>query len=73
MDHIVTSTVITKKRRIPAEARMSVKALLLEMFPEMNGAGQLILHFGPGRNPVFCEVQERHDESSQVHSLQKVS
>jgi len=65
MEHEVTSTVVTRKRRLPAEARMSAKALLLEMFPAMTGAGQLIIHFGPGRNPFFCEIQERYDETAQ--------
>jgi len=72
MEHEVTSIVTTRKRRIPVEVRMSAKVLLLEMFPTMTGAGQLIIHFGPGRNPVFVEVQERRDATERV-LLQKVS
>lgn len=65
--HEVISTVVTRKRRISAESRMTAKALLLEMFPQMTGPGQLIIHFGSGRNPFFIEIQERHDAS--VHNL----
>ncbi len=57
------STVVIRKRRIDLDERMSAKALLLEMFPEIHGAGQLILHFNPGRNALFCEWQEREERA----------
>lgn len=71
-DHEVVSTVVTRKRRISAESRMTAKALLLEMFPQMTGPGQLIIHFGSGRNPFFIEIQERRDSVAQSH-LEMVS
>lgn len=61
MDHTTESVVRSFKRRIDMDQRMSVKALLLELFPEVTGAGQLILHMNPGRNALFCEWQEREE------------
>jgi hypothetical protein len=72
-EHEVTSTVVTRKKKISAESRMTAKALLLEMFPEMRGAGQLIIHFGPGRNPFWVEVQERWDSASQQIIVDRVA
>lgn len=57
-----TSTVTIRKRKIDNEQRMAAKALLLAHFPGMLDAGQLIIHFGPGRNPAWVELQERHDQ-----------
>lgn len=60
-DQITESTVSIKKTQIDPEQRMAAKALLLAHFPQMLNAGQLIIHFGPGRTPFFIELQERQD------------
>lgn len=71
MTHETTTTISIRKAKLPAEQRMAAKALLLSLDPNMLlQGGQLILHFGPGRNPFFVEFQERHERSSQ--RLQKV-
>lgn len=62
----VTTTISIRKLRIPADQRMAAKALLLALgHGALMQGGQLILHFGPGRNPMFVELQERRDSSSQ--------
>ena len=66
MDNAVTTTITLRKKRVAAEDRMTFKALLLENFPGvLNAGGQLIIHFGPGRTPLFVEVQEREDHLPQ--------
>lgn len=71
MEHTTESVVMIRKRRIAPGGRMSAKALLLELFPEALAAGQLILHFNPGRNALFVEWQER--EERPTHQLALVS
>lgn len=61
MDHTTESVVRSFKRRIDSDRRMEAKALLLELFPDVQSAGQLILHFNPGKNALFCEWQEREE------------
>lgn len=60
MDQVTTQITI-KKKRLTTDQRQAAKALLLETFPQLLSGGQLILHFGPGRNPIFVELQERTD------------
>lgn len=60
-DQVTESTVSIKKTRIDPDQKMAAKALLLAHFPQMLNAGQLIIHFGPGRTPFWVEVQERQD------------
>lgn len=65
-DHSITSTIIIRKARLTAEQRMAAKALLLDVDAHaILSGGQLILHYGPGRNPVFVEIQERIDVAEQ--------
>lgn len=71
MDHVTLSTITIAKKKIAADQRIAAKALLLSHFPEMLNAGQLIIHFGPGRTPFWVELQERVD--AQQSQLQKVS
>lgn len=64
-DH-VTTTITIQKRRMPPDQRMAAKALLLALGSgALMQGGQLILHFGPGRSPLWVEIQERHDTVSQ--------
>lgn len=66
-DHSVTSTITIRKSRLSPEQRMAAKALLLDV--DRNAiltGGQLILHYGPGRNPIFVEIQERSDNVQQT-------
>ena len=65
MDHETESLITIRKRRISPEQRMAAKALLLAHFPGMLQGGQLILHFGPGRVPIYIEAQERRDTQKQ--------
>lgn len=60
-DHEVISTIVTRKCKIAPDQRMAAKSLLLAHFPDLMNGGQLIIHFGPGRVPVWIEVQERAD------------
>lgn len=55
------STITIQKKRIDPDQRMNAKALLLAHFPQLMSGGQLIIHFNPGRNPLFIELQERVD------------
>ena len=64
MDQVTTQITI-KKKRLTSDQRQAAKALLLETFPQLLKGGQLILHFGPGRNPIFVELQERTDYLTQ--------
>lgn len=59
--HETTSTVTIRKQRIDPAQRMLAKELLMAHFPGMLDAGQLIIHFGPGRNPAWVELQQRSD------------
>ena len=61
IDQLIESTVSIKKTKIDPDQKMAAKALLLAHFPQMLNAGQLIIHFGPGRTPFFVELQERQD------------
>jgi len=64
--HEVTTTTTSRKLRIPADQRMAAKALLLAVGNgDLMRGGQLIIHFGPGRTPVFIELQERQEQFSQ--------
>lgn len=71
MNSDVVSTVTIQKKRIAVDQRMAAKALLLAHFAGALNGGQLIIHFMPGRTPVFVELQERQDQLPQ--QLQKVS
>lgn len=59
------STVTIQKKKIDVDQRMAAKALLLAHFPGALNGGQLIIHFMPGRTPVFIELQEREDHLAQ--------
>lgn len=59
------STITIRKKKLSAEQRQTAKALLLETFPQLLSGGQLIIHFGPGRNPFWVEAQERTEHFSQ--------
>lgn len=60
IQHRTTTTLhITKQRIERAEQRMSLKAMLMELFPEAF-TGQVVIHFN-ARNPVIAEWQERTD------------
>lgn len=62
MSDSVTTTITIRKLRIPPDQRMAAKALLLAVGNgDLLQGGQLIIHFGPGRNPFWIELQERHD------------
>lgn len=64
-EHSVTTHIRISKRRLTAEQRMAAKALLLDIdSTAILSGGQLILHYGPGRNPFWLELQERQEESS---------
>jgi len=62
MNSGVRTTIQIHKKRIDPEQRMAAKALLLAHFPQLMSGGQLIIHFNPGRNPLFVELQERVDQ-----------
>lgn len=61
----VTTTIVLRKKKLTVEQRSAAKALLLETFPNLMSGGQLIIHFGPGRNPFFVEAQTRVDHQFQ--------
>jgi len=53
---------------------MAAKALLLAIdATAILSGGQLIIHFGPGRNPFFGELQERHEERQSNFVVDKVA
>ncbi len=69
MEHETLTAISIRKRRIALDQRMAAKALLLESFSDVQSPGQLIIHFGPGRNALFVEWQERADSLPQQLSF----
>jgi len=70
--HESVSVVTMRKVKLTPDQRMAAKELLLSLGMQyLMSGGQLIVHFAPGRNAVFGEIQEREDRVTSA--LRKVS
>lgn len=76
--HETISTISIRKRRISPEHKWAARDLLRTHFGTLGfRGGQLVIHYGPGGNPVWLEVQERVEKDNaqelQLDKLSKVS